>query len=518
MDKSIIEGYIEKVYGYAIGHTYSREEADELSQEILFTAVRELPKLRDEGKFEPWLWGIASNVTKSFRRYKGKQRAVYSYDTLTDLSYEDEYDDEQEKTYDLLRTRIAMLSSIYRDIIILYYYDSLSTKEISERLNIPEGTVTWRLSEARRKLKKECTEMNESALRPVKMDIRINGEGNYNGITRPYPWMYISDALSQNILYHCYDQPRTVEELAKLCGVPAYYVEDCLSNLIKREAISEPQKGKYRTEFIIYKNKELDEYEESAKGIFDGMTEKFVCSMNTLADAVEELKIYDAGKSRDELIYLYGMLSLEHLSEKYNPVKAAPHPTRYDGCRFSYHAHLHSPEDNKKTVHRGLGRECSANLGSRGKCRHISYHFGGFSYRKMMYDSEINVCEDILCGRKIEDEYSLASAIENGYVSKKEDKLFVNIPMFTKDQYEKFISCAEKAFENTIELYSKAVAKYLEGYKKLFPAHLKDEVERACNYMFLCLYAAGICGDAKEKGLLTPPSDGSVCDVIIQYK
>ena len=50
-----IADYVEKVYGYAVRHTYSRDEADELSQEILLTAVRELPKLREEDKFEPWL-------------------------------------------------------------------------------------------------------------------------------------------------------------------------------------------------------------------------------------------------------------------------------------------------------------------------------------------------------------------------------------------------------------------------------------------------------------------------------
>lgn len=61
MKPDVIESYIEKVYGYSIKHTYSREEADELTQEILFTVVRELPKLRDESKFEPWLWGVAAN-------------------------------------------------------------------------------------------------------------------------------------------------------------------------------------------------------------------------------------------------------------------------------------------------------------------------------------------------------------------------------------------------------------------------------------------------------------------------
>ena len=85
MNADKIEGYIERVYGYAVNHTFSRDEADELSQEILFTAVRELPKLKDDSKFEPWLWSIANNVTKSFRRYMGKQRAMYSYDTLEDF-------------------------------------------------------------------------------------------------------------------------------------------------------------------------------------------------------------------------------------------------------------------------------------------------------------------------------------------------------------------------------------------------------------------------------------------------
>ena len=76
MNYDIIENYIEKIYGYAINHTYSREEADELSQEILFTVVRELPKLKDDSKFEPWIWGIARNITKSFRRNMGKQRTM----------------------------------------------------------------------------------------------------------------------------------------------------------------------------------------------------------------------------------------------------------------------------------------------------------------------------------------------------------------------------------------------------------------------------------------------------------
>lgn len=163
---------------------------NELSREILYTAIRELPKLRDDSRFEPWLWGVAANVTKSFRRTMGKYRAVYSFDVPEDIPFYDSDDYESEKIFDALRAKIAMLSEIYRNVIILYYYDGLSTREISDKLNIPEGTITWRLSEGRKKLKKELNDMNETALRPICMSIGIYGSGDYDGKRIPFSPMF----------------------------------------------------------------------------------------------------------------------------------------------------------------------------------------------------------------------------------------------------------------------------------------------------------------------------------------
>ncbi len=53
MNYNILENYIDRVYGYAVKNTYSREEADELSQEILLTVMRSMPNLKDNNKFEP---------------------------------------------------------------------------------------------------------------------------------------------------------------------------------------------------------------------------------------------------------------------------------------------------------------------------------------------------------------------------------------------------------------------------------------------------------------------------------
>lgn len=512
MNYERVESYINKVYGYAMNHTYSREEADELAQEILFTIIRELPKLRDESKLESWIWGIARNVTKSFRRSQGRQRAMYSYDTLENLSYEDSYSIEDEEIYDYLRTKIAMLSATYRDIIVLHYYEGLSTGLIAEKLNIPEGTVRWRLLEARKKLKKECETMETTALKPVTLKIRINGGGDYNGTTIPFPYTFIDDALSQNILHYCYEHPKTVEELAKLCGVPAYYIEDRLENLIKREAVSEAVKGKYRTEFIIYTDRTI-EYELKTDPLFIDIVDPFVAAMKKLADSVDTIDIYMADKSKDDLLYLYGLMALEHLSKSYNPVKSSGYRVRYDGNRWSYHAFLLT---GAKHNARGLSMEVSENRRKSGSYKHCSYHFGGFAYRKVMIDYQINICEDILAGREVQDIEAATSAIKEGYIVNKDGSLFVTVPAFTKAQYEQFKKCAEITFESVMKKYVDTLRKYLEGYKKLFPAHLEEEVLNACNYLFLKQYTV-ICNLAKEKGLLKTPTTGSTCDVMIQY-
>jgi len=515
MNYDIIEGYIEKVYGYAINHTYSREEADELSQEILFTVVRELPNLRDASKFEPWLWGVATNVTKSFRRHMGKQRAMYSYDVLSSISYEDSYGNGEEGIYDFLRTKIAMLSSTYRDVIILYYYEGLSTKQISRKLMLPEGTVTWRLSEARKRLKKECIEMNDTALRPVKMKLGIYGEGNYNGKTIPFPTVYIDDALSQNILYYCYEQANSVEELAKICGVPAYYIEERIENLLKREAIIEISKGKYQTDFIIWSDKYGIYCEENAEKVLMPIMKELIKALYSIAEEATKIDFYKAEKDDADLFYLYGVMSFTYASHHYCKLPYPRFKKKYDGNEWSYLGNMETGQHRRI----GVGIQHSANLGSRGSCSHTAYNaISGITFRPMMYSRYINVCEDILCNGSTEDIDSAANAIQDGYIAKREDgSLFVTVPFFTQKQKAEFDAIAEKYLTPLMTEYSEIVSNFVAGYKKLFPKHLNDDADRMCQNVFLGLYAS-VIEYAQRIGAITMPSQNCYCDVMIQFK
>lgn len=141
MNGEMIVPYLDRIYGYAFSHTYSREEADELSQTIVLTVLQSMPALRDATRFEPWLWSLAANVTRTFRRNLGKQRAMYVWDTweTLDVLIPDEGAERTslEDEYAQLREKNAKLSANYRDVIILHYYDGLPVKEIAKRLGEP---------------------------------------------------------------------------------------------------------------------------------------------------------------------------------------------------------------------------------------------------------------------------------------------------------------------------------------------------------------------------------------------
>lgn len=519
MESTILTKYIDKIYKFAISRTFSEDEADELSQEILLNAVVSLPKLREERKFEPWLWGLAENTSRSFRRKLGKQRAIFVYNAPESLIEEVELDETDEELYDTLREKIVMLSKMYREVVILYYYDGLSTKEISERLEIPIGTVTWRLSEARNKLRKEYENMQETALRPVTMRIDIYGSGNY-GKEQPFPDVYINDALSQNILYYCYENPKSIEELAKLCGVPAYYVEDRIENLVKRYAVIQPVKGKYQTDFIIWTDKYGKHCEENAEKALMPMMDRLVEVLEKLYEEADKIDFYRAGKSTEELKFLYGVMAFEHLSANREGRNYPQIPINYDGNNWRYIANMESGKYRRT----GIGTQRCSNRSDisryrpEGTYQHTVYAMKDFGFRMMMYDNYINVCQDVLQTGRTEDEQSAVSVIQEGYIKRGESgELVVTVPAFTKAQKETFDAMAERLLTPLMPEYFGLVEKFLIEYKKLFPKHLEEDAKRLCCGFFMGFYDT-IAGYCIKKGLMQKPDSSWICDVMVQWR
>ncbi|MHB1154438.1 MAG: RNA polymerase sigma factor [Eubacteriales bacterium] len=141
------------VYGIA-----GNLEADDIVQEAFIYAYYHYGTLKDQNKLSSWLCAIARN--KTYDSIKKNSRTV-SMDILGEaLSYatpESLIIRHEEKSR--LMTEIASLSDKYRETVMLHYFAGKSIREISDILSVPEGTIKFRLSESRKKLKKELIDM-----------------------------------------------------------------------------------------------------------------------------------------------------------------------------------------------------------------------------------------------------------------------------------------------------------------------------------------------------------------------
>ena len=513
MDYERIAEMLDKTFAWSVARTFSREEAEELTQEIMFQALKSIGSLRDSQKFEPWFWRLADISLKVFKRGKAKNHNTMSFDEVVSLAFSTEYEFETDEEYKNLRRKIVQMSATYRDIIVLHYYDNLSCKAISQKLGLPEGTVTYRLSLARNKLKERYNQMNETALKPAQLKIRIMGQGDYNATDKPFPWQYINDALSQSILWHAYREPKTVEQLSELTGVPAYFIEDRAENLLEREAVTKPTTKTVQTNFLIY-DKKINSYAPEHSGEFSAaVADGFYRLSRQLTEKMIAAGLQTAGRTDDEIQCFLSAMVLDQFVLEYKPCDYRKIGQRYDGGQWDYVGFFH---DGSCGGDVGISMEKSMNKYEDGEMAHYAYHFAPFAYRRMMFVDEIDVCHAVLRKDELTEKQKECAAklIAEGYLAKNESgEIVCAIPVFTKEQHDLFTTSVKSIFADFLPFYSEQVKQYLDGYMKLFPKHLKESVERNGLYVFVALFKAVVVNWRKSGKTNIP--NGAFCDALI---
>ena len=146
------------VYFICLGFLKDEIEAQDVTQEVYLTVFEQLGTLEDISKFKPWLYRIAAN--KSINCLKKKQPILPGDDLLEGMETEDnenflpeEYALNADKRELVLEITRKVCSDVLYQTILLYYFNEFSITEIAEIMECPEGTVKYRLSVARAKIK-----------------------------------------------------------------------------------------------------------------------------------------------------------------------------------------------------------------------------------------------------------------------------------------------------------------------------------------------------------------------------
>ena len=154
------------VMGTAFKVTENRFFAEDASQDAFVSAWINLDSLNDGDKFGSWVCAIAKNRARNIVVSYNNTAPTISLDVIEGLALASEDEsgideliglaslNEQEK-YDELHAAVEALSEKIRETVKLHYFEGLSVSDIATRLSLPAGTVKWRLSEGRKKLRKE---------------------------------------------------------------------------------------------------------------------------------------------------------------------------------------------------------------------------------------------------------------------------------------------------------------------------------------------------------------------------
>ena len=135
---------------YKTGMAILKEDDDtcDAIQETLISAYKNFDKLKEKRYFSTWITRILIN--KCYDLIKKKKKITYLNQQLEqpeNASYYDIYSEDS-----ILERVLTNIDSDLKLVTVLYYYDEFSIKEISEMINIPEGTVKSRLSRARERI------------------------------------------------------------------------------------------------------------------------------------------------------------------------------------------------------------------------------------------------------------------------------------------------------------------------------------------------------------------------------
>lgn len=157
----LVSRYQCAVYGIVSRMVSSRDDVDDLVQDIFVLAYRSVRQFRGHSAFSTWLHSIAVNTTIKYLKKMKTRQAVSIDDSETrienglsserDPSPSEAVEDGERR--EAVRSAVEQLPEKHRAVVVLHYFEDYSCDEIARILNCSVGTVWSRLHYACKRLR-----------------------------------------------------------------------------------------------------------------------------------------------------------------------------------------------------------------------------------------------------------------------------------------------------------------------------------------------------------------------------
>ena len=147
--EELYERYATDVLRVCYFYLGDRQKAEDVCQDVFVRLITTSPTLQ-EGREKAWLLKVALNRCRDLWRGAWLKRVVLGSPAFELVPAPDEIDSLAEKQE--IMQAINQLPATFKEVILLHYYQGYGISEIAEMMELPEGTISSRLSRGRKKL------------------------------------------------------------------------------------------------------------------------------------------------------------------------------------------------------------------------------------------------------------------------------------------------------------------------------------------------------------------------------
>lgn len=139
-----------RLYRLAYSWCHVHDIADDLVQETMAKALKNIKQLRDHAVLDSWLYGILNNCWRDYLRSKRELDDIDDFILLSEDTPEKAF--ERQDLTRIIQKQMEQLNIGQRQVLSLVDLQGCSYEEVSRILDIPMGTVMSRLARARKQL------------------------------------------------------------------------------------------------------------------------------------------------------------------------------------------------------------------------------------------------------------------------------------------------------------------------------------------------------------------------------
>lgn len=516
---------LDELFGFCYARTDNSYEAQYLCSDIVFALVKTANTAGEIRDVYPYIWRTARNVYADFCNKRKEHADVFyqgdSEEIFALMAAKEDTDDSSNVLLKKVYRQISFLTKAYRDVMIQFYIDGLSVKEIASRQNTSEVAIRQRLFSARKKIRNEVEQMTTVNQKPVSLntiEYVIWGTGDPR---LGDPRDVCTRQFSKHIVWLCRQKPMSASEISDKLNVPTIYVEEELEILTKGSNgkygfLRRLENGKYAINIILFDKEQI----EKANQIY---VEHIPVICNVISEFIEKHKEkylafpYLNHKIDLNLILWQQIFTISQtfsdnverilLRDYFSDIIENDRP-------FSVYGYL----DHGKYYNGGWNGVDAENICGYSKIHldninaaQVKPHF--FCGLNVANDRQIQLAIRAIDGLNIktlsEDEKEAAAkAVACGYLYREDEMLYTKILVNDIKDSENLYTLSNSLSKDIFETEAKTVAAEMAGFiSKTVPEYLRSEW-RLANTLAGAPVLDALIESLIEKGVLTPPKDG----------